>query len=370
VATTAVTGAAGLVAGLVKPTGLVTALQPLAGEPLPRLENLVFGGHDLTDVSLLKRAGLLVDEGVIPPSLPEAVAESLEEADANVRPGFLTEVPAERPMDVIRRVQEDLRAFRSDNDLTRVVVINVSSTEPFARPHQAHTDLGALQEALDGGQAVLSTSSLYAYAAIDAGCSFVDFTPSVGARLPALEDLARTRRVPPAGRDGKTGETLVKSALAPMFASRALRVRAWTGTNILGGGDGAALAEPDRLRSKLESKERCLEEILGYEVESPVRIDYVHELGEWKTAWDYISFEGFLGVRMRMNFIWEGCDSALAAPLVLDLARLVAYAHARGQHGALAPLAFFFKDPIGTNEHRLDRQFAALCDWVMSPGEE
>lgn len=101
-----------------------------------------------------------------------------------------------------------------------------------------------------------------------------------------------------------------------------------------------------------------------------MRIDYVHELGEWKTAWDYISFEGFLGTRMRMNFIWEGCDSALAAPLVLDLARLAAYAHARGQHGALVPLAFFFKDPIGTNEHRLDRQFAALCDWVMSPGEE
>jgi uncharacterized membrane protein YeaQ/YmgE (transglycosylase-associated protein family) len=94
VATTAVTGAAGLVAGLVKPTGLVTSLEPLAGEPLPRLENLVFGGHELTDVPLLKRAGLLVDEGVIPPSLPEAVAESLEEADANVRPGVLTKVPA------------------------------------------------------------------------------------------------------------------------------------------------------------------------------------------------------------------------------------------------------------------------------------
>ncbi len=108
-----------------------------------------------------------------------------------------------------------------------------------------------------------------------------------------------------------------------------------------------------------------MEDVLGYGVESPVRIDYVRDLGEWKTAWDRISFEGFLGTRMNMHFIWEGCDSALAAPLVLDLARLTSYAHAHGQKGALVPLAFFFKDPAGTREHNLDRQLAELGAWVM-----
>ena len=364
VATTAITGAAGFAAGLIGPTGLVTALEPLVRAPLPRFEDLIFGGHELTDAPLLKRAELLVDEGVIPPSLPAAVAKSLDEANANIRPGISMEVPPKRPMEAIHRVQEDLRNFRSAHGLARVVVINVSSTEPPIQPHPAHSDLGALREALEQEHMVLSSSSLYAYAAMDSGCPFVDFTPSPGARLPALQALAREHAVPHAGRDGKTGETLVKSALAPMFASRALRVRSWTGMNVLGGGDGAALAEPERARSKLESKGLGLEAMLGYDVESPVRIDYVRDRGEWKTAWDRISFEGFLGTRMQMHFIWEGCDSALAAPLVLDLARLTAYAHTRGQKGALVPLAFFFKDPLGTTEHRLDRQFAMLCEWL------
>ena len=363
-ATTAISGAAALAAGLVKPTGLVTALEPLAHAPLPRFEDLVFGGHELTETSLIKRAELLAGEHVLPPTLPEAVAESLRETDANIRPGVSMEVPSKSPMDTIHRIQEDLHSFRSDHALSSVVVVNVFSTEPPADPHPTHSDLSSLREALERGHTVLPVSSLYAYAAIDAGCSFVDFTPSTGARLPAMEDLAQERGVPHAGRDGKTGETLVKSTLAPMFAARALLVRSWTGMNMLGGGDGAALTDPDRAKSKLESKGRGLEAILGYDVESPVRIDYVRDLGEWKTAWDRISFEGFLGAQMRMHFIWEGCDSALAAPLVLDLARLGSYAHVCGQKGALAPLAFFFKDPIGTEEHRLDRQFAILCDWV------
>ena len=365
-ATTAIVGAAGLAAGHLAPTGLVTSLEPLARAPLTRFENLVFGGHEVTEIPLLKRARILVEEGVIPPSLPEAVAGSLEAADANVRPGISAEEMAKRPMDAARRVREDLRAFRLENDLDRVVVVDVSSTEPQAPPHPAHSDLGALREVLENGEAVLPASSLYAYAAFDAGCSFVEFTPSTGARLPALDELARGRGVPYAGSDGKTGETLVKSVLAPMFADRALKVRSWTGTNLLGGGDGAALSEPDRVRSKLESKEAGLEKMLGYEVESPVMIEYVRDMGEWKTAWDHVSFEGFMGARMRMQFVWEGCDSALAAPLVLDLARLTAYAHAGGHSGALSPLAFFFKDPVGTDEHRLDRQVAMLRDWIAA----
>lgn len=363
-ATTAIVGSAGLAAGLTGSTGLVTALEPMSSKPLPRFEDLVFGGHDVHEIPLFKRAKMLTEEGVMPYSLLEQVKEELDKADTEIRPGVPAEASQEPPAEAIRRLQKDLKDFREAYELETVVVINVSSTEPPLHPHPAHADLEALWEALEDGDEVLPASSLYAFAALEAGCAFVDFTPSVGARLPALDELARERCVPYAGRDGKTGETLLKSALAPMFASRALRVRSWTGMNMLGGGDGAALAEPDRVQSKLGSKGIGLAAMLGYEVESPVHIGYVEELGEWKSAWDRISFEGFMGTRMQMQFTWEGCDSALAAPLVLDLARLTAYAHGKGQSGALGPLAFFFKDPVGTDEHGLERQFRALCAWI------
>ena len=201
-------------------------------------------------------------------------------------------------------------------------------------------------DALDRGLGVLPPSALYALAAIEVGAAFVDFTPSVGARLPAIEALAEAHEVPVAGSDGKTGETFMKSVLAPALGARNLKVRSWAGFNILGGGDGAALADPDRVQSKLDSKGKLLEDILGYPVEAPIRIEDVRDMGEWKTAWDHIVFEGFLGVRMKLQFTWEGCDSTLAAPLLLDLIRLMALALEREERGPLAELAFFFKDPV------------------------
>jgi myo-inositol-1-phosphate synthase len=171
------------------------------------------------------------------------------------------------------------------------------------------------------------------------------------------------------GNDGKTGETLVKAALAPMFAARALRVRSWAGTNLLGGGDGANLADPDVAASKLASKSLVLSTVLGQSVVEPLHIDYVPDLGDWKTAWDHVSFEGFLGVRMSLQFTWQGCDSALAAPLVLDLARLLARAHEIGTVGPVGAFGFFFKDPVGTQEHRLEAQYDALRDWAARAGQ-
>jgi myo-inositol-1-phosphate synthase len=366
VATTTIAGAAALKDGLVQPTGLVTELPPFTSAALPGVEDLVFGGHDLAETPLSDRAQALAQAGVIPQWLPQAVAGALAEAEADLRPGISLDELGGAPLPLVRGIQGDLDAFRERHGLARVVVVNVSSTEAFAAPDLAHESLPALEGALGGGQPVLTATGLYAYAALDAGCPYVDFTPSLGTHVPALFDLARARGVPFAGNDGKTGETLLKTALAPVFVSRALRVRSWTATNILGGGDGAALADPTRGRAKLDSKRRSLEAILGDGVELPVSIEYVADMGEWKTAWDHVSFEGFLGTRMRMQFIWEGCDSALAAPLVLDLARLAALAHAAGASGPLAPLAFFFTDPWGTAEHRLEQQFELLCDWAAS----
>jgi myo-inositol-1-phosphate synthase len=189
----------------------------------------------------------------------------------------------------------------------------------------------------------------------------VDFTPSTGARLPALAELARRAGVPYAGHDGKTGETLVKSVLAPMFAMRNLTVRTWSGLNLLGGGDGANLAEPAANAAKSASKQRVLGETLGYVPQGNTRIEYVDDIGDFKTAWDLVTFSGFLGTAMRMEFSWHGCDSALAAPLLLDLARLTAAAHRVGRTGPLTELAFFFKDPLGEVPHALAEQWGTLC---------
>jgi myo-inositol-1-phosphate synthase len=363
VATTSIAGATAVRAGLAEPIGLVCETPALAGAGLAALGDLVFGGHDVVDTPLFKRAEQLVQSGVLPTALPSAVADDLRAVEAEIRCGVHRDDRAPQAQ-IAQRLAADVVSFRERHELDRVVVINVSSTEPPVTPRPEHGDLAELQAAMRTPARVLPPSSLYAYAALSAGCPFVDFTPSTGARLPALDELARATGLPYAGNDGKTGETLVKSVLAPMFAARALRVLSWSGTNLLGGGDGATLADPDAAASKTASKGRSLGETLGYDVDGQTHIDYVPDLGDWKTAWDHVSFAGFLGVRMSLQFTWQGCDSALAAPLVLDLARLVARAHRAGEVGPLGALAFFFKDPVGSSEHRLAAQYDQLCAWA------
>ncbi|NYI03854.1 myo-inositol-1-phosphate synthase [Allostreptomyces psammosilenae] len=358
---TAVAGAAAVRSGLAPTTGLVAEHPDLRHAGLAPLDALVFGGHDVTSTPLRKRAEQLAAGGVLPGGLPELVAADLDAAEREVRPG-VGPAPAvgEAPADAVRRLAADLEGFRGRLGLERVVVVNVSSTEPPLPPRPEHATWAELGAALERGEEALPPSALYACAAFQAGCSFVDFTPSTGARLPALEELAATRGVPWAGSDGKTGETLLKSVLGPMFATRRLAVRAWSGTNLLGGGDGATLADPANAAGKLASKQRVLAGTLGEPVDGEVHIDHVAALGEWKTAWDHVLFEGFLGVGMTLQFTWQGCDSALAAPLVLDLARFTARAHEVGMTGPLGELGFFFKDPVGDGGHGLHEQYLAL----------
>lgn len=360
VAVTSIVGAAALRTGLAEATGCVTELPQLRGAALPGFADLVFGGHDVVDTPLAKKAEALAAAGVLPARLVAALADELAAVQPELRP-----VPAAATQaETAALIADDITAFRRRHGLERVVVVNVSSTEPIPSPHPAHADLDALEPALATAETVLPPSALYAYAAFTAGCSYVDFTPSTGARLPALDALARRQAVPYAGHDGKTGETLVKSVLAPMFAMRHLHVRTWSGTNLLGGGDGANLADPDANAAKAASKQRVLAETLGYEPQGNTRIEYVDDIGDFKTAWDLITFTGFLGTAMRMEFTWHGCDSALAAPLVLDLARLTAAAHRAGRAGPLTELAYFFKDPLGTVPHALAEQWAALVAFV------
>ncbi|MTE17844.1 myo-inositol-1-phosphate synthase [Streptomyces sp. TRM43335] len=344
VGTTVTAGWAAVTAGLHPPTGMVTETAPFAGCGLPPLADLVIGGHDTSGCPLPKRAEALVTGGVLPHGLPAAVHAELAAVDAAIRPGGPRPGEDRTDEEMIDSFAADLAAFTTDHGLDRTVVVNVATTEPVPAP----------------GDDRLPPSSLYAAAALRAGCPYVNFTPSAGLRHPALADAVAHRGLPHAGRDGKTGQTLLRSVLAPMFLHRALTVRAWSGTNLLGGGDGAALADPAAAAAKNAGKARVLADTLGSVPEGRVHIDDVPSLGDWKTAWDHIAFEGFLGSRMVLQTIWQGCDSALAAPLVLDLARLVAAAHATGISGPLPELGFFFKDPDPGAPSDLAEQWRAL----------
>ncbi|MEU1074202.1 MULTISPECIES: inositol-3-phosphate synthase [unclassified Streptomyces] len=343
VATTAVAGCAAVAAGLQPATGLVTESPDFAGAGLPELSSFVFGGHDVASSPLPKRAEELAAGGVLPHTLPAAVRAELAAADEEIRMGGPLPGDTRDDEELIAAFAADLTDFARRTGVARTVVVNVSSTEPAPAE----------------GDPRLPASSLYAAAALRAGCAYVNFTPSTGLRHPALESAAEAAGVPYAGRDGKTGQTLLRAVLAPMFRQRALAVRAWSGSNLLGGGDGASLADPAAAAAKNAGKNRVLEDNLGTLPEGEVHIDDVPALGDWKTAWDHIAFEGFLGSRMVLQTIWQGCDSALAAPLVLDLARLTARAHEAGLTGPRPELGFYFKDPDGGSS-ALAEQYGAL----------
>ncbi|KAE8762437.1 inositol-3-phosphate synthase [Georgenia thermotolerans] len=366
VATTATLGALAARKGLAPRTGLVSELPEVAAAGLPGVESLVFAGHDVATEPLPERALTLARGGVVPLDLARSLADELAEVDGRIRSGARADGEPQR--DVAARLSADLEGFRTEHGLDRVVVVDVSSTEPPVEPSPALEHLAELERALDAGGSPLPPSSLYAYAAFRAGCPLAEFTPSTGPHLGALAELAKEQGLPWAGRDGKTGETLLKSVLAPMFATRALTVRSWASYNLLGGGDGNTLADPHAAASKTATKAMGLQAMLGHPVDGPLHIDYVEDLGDWKTAWDHISFEGFLGTRMSMQFTWQGCDSALAAPLVLDLARLLARAHEAGEAGAMGALGFFFKEPLGSYEHGLAAQWRALTQWCEHLG--
>jgi myo-inositol-1-phosphate synthase len=372
-------GLAALARGLTPPTGVVTALPRFAAHDFDGAAAFVVGGHDIRQSSLARAAAELhARSNVFEGRLLAECGPQLEHWSKNVLPGVvyrpsaiiaaLADRPdvrnATSPRAAIEQVQSDLRQFRAEHSLDQLVVINMASTEPPFELEAEHQTPKALDAALDRG--ILPTSALYAFAAIDAGFPYVNVTPSLGASFPAAEALAVQRGVPLAGQDLKTGETLLKSVIAPMFAKRNLRVLSWVGHNILGNRDGLVLNDPHNKASKVRSKDALLAELLGYRPQSHVSIEYIESLDDWKTAWDHVHFEGFLGTKMTLQFTWQGCDSVLAAPLVIDLARLVLLAQRRGEGGTVTALAPFFKSPVGVAEHDFARQFE-LLDAYLQP---
>ncbi len=376
VATTAVAGVEQLKLGTVGVAGL-----PLAHRTdLVPYDTLVFGGWDLNADDLAKAAHV---HRVIEPAQIEAVAGPLERIEpwpAVADPAYCRNatganvVPVGPLRERIARIRDDLGRFRREQRLDTVVVVNLASTEAWPDLTSAIlADLDTFEKGLDLDDPVITPGMLYTYAALVEGCPVVNFTPSLGPDVPALLDLAERENVPVAGKDGKTGQTLIKTVLAPAFRSRALTVDGWYSTNILGNRDGQILDDPSSLASKLDTKGSVLDAILGYEVDDHiVRIDYYRPRGDAKEAWDNIDLVGFLGQRMQLKVDFLCRDSILAAPLVLELVRLVAEAQRRGEGGAQEQLGYFFKAPITRDgrvpEHALHVQERVLLDWLDARG--
>lgn len=381
VASAALTGLIALAKGLRPPTGLVTALAQFARLKLADWGSFVVGGHEIRDVRLIDEVLRLVHESrALDRDLVEQCRGELEAIDERIKPGTIVNVGPtieafagrgvprrESPHAAVERIQADLQEFVAAERLSHLIVVNVASTEPAVDPESLPATWKELEKLLARPRKrLLPASSLYAIAALDSGFSYVNFTPSLGSQPAAIDELARLRGARHMGCDGKTGETLLKSVLAPMFARRNLQVLSWVGHNIFGNMDGKVLDDPVNKQTKVASKSRLLNEILGYAPQALVSIEYIESLGDWKTAWDHIHFNGFLDTRMTMQFIWQGCDSLLAAPLVLDLIRFTELAQRRGETGRLAFLASFFKSPYGVTEQRFDRQYQMLEDWAAA----
>lgn len=385
VGTTTAVGLAALAKSLTSTTGLVTELPAFLGADFDAPATFTVGGHDIRQTTFAAAARELHERSnVFSAPLLAAIESTLDTWSKNVRPGVIYHAnaaiaamadrkdvrAAASPAAAIEQIQSDLRAFQREHRLDQLVVVNVASTEPPFELAEIHHSLAKLKAALAKDAAELPTSSLYAYAAIDAEYPYVNLTPSRGATMPALEELAIEEGVPTCGQDAKTGETLMKSVLAPLFARRNLRVLSWVGHNILGNRDGQVLTDPQNKASKVKSKDALVAELLGYKPQTIVSIEYVPSLDDWKTAWDHIHYEGFLGTKMTLQFTWQGCDSILAAPLVIDLARLALRAQRRGEAGNLPALACFFKSPIGATDHDFGRQFEMLETYLATDQHE
>lgn len=375
VATTVLHGLEALRAGA-PPVGLVTASPGFSELPWEPIGGFGVRGWDVAG-NLHHSAEELGRTRVIPEDLVELCADLRERVELRLAPGIgdaedeklLDPACRERlllsPRAAVEALRGDIRAWKKEEGYARAVVIYLASAERGRTLPPGWEDEQADPHALlESAPRDLSRSLLYGMAALAEGLPFINFTPAPGPAVPAFAGLARRERIPVLGNDGKTGETLVKTVLAPLFRDRALNVLAWEGYNMLGNRDGAALSDPQRRAAKIANKDRVLPSILGNtRAHTHVGIDFVPSLHDWKTAWDFIHFEGFLGARMSLQFTWHGSDSALAAPLLLDLTRIALRAQDRGEGGPVRAAAPFFKNPVGVDEHDFHRQMQMFRAW-------
>ena len=379
IASTLIVGAEALKKGQISSSGMTTEIPPTSNLDLIELDELVIGGLDILEGSLIEsaravgqRSGTFSSElvNLITPELSaidqDIVCEPLAAWQASIQPEKSLNIAS-----FINQIRKYLHDFSEKHQLDHTVVVNLSSSENLPDDSANHDTLEGIEQLItDNRQDLLTPSICYTYAAFQEGCSYINFTPNPGIDLKGLQQLGQQKNLPFYGNDGKTGETLVKTALAPMFLYRNLKILSWEGVNMLGNGDGKTLNNPDNKVAKLRNKANVLDSILGYSPHAGVDINYVPSLGDWKTAWDLIHFQGFLDVKMSMQFTWQGCDSILAAPLVLDMIRLTEFAKRHGESGAMKHLAAFFKNPMDCDEMALHPQFQWLIDYTAAHMEK
>jgi myo-inositol-1-phosphate synthase len=381
VATTAVAGIEMIRRGANSFDGL-----PLGGHDVPGLtdyRDLVFAGWDMNPDHLAHAARNheVLDTAQIA-DVDEALS-AIKPWPAVVNSDFCKNITGSNVKPVaghraaIAAIAADLTRFR-DSGVENVVMINLASTEAGHPDTAPLESAAAFERALDENHPAIGPGMLYAYAAIQENVAYGNFTPSHGADVPALVELATKRNVPVAGRDGKTGQTMMKTVIAPALRSRALHVDGCFSTNILGNRDGLALDNPDSLASKLATKKSVLDSILGYKVEDHIiDIRYYRPRGDDKDAWDNIDVSGFLGRKMQIKINFLCKDSILAAPLVIEIARVLDLAQKRGEGGVQEQLGVFFKAPMSAAgrpadhepEHALDRQQQHLLEWLSDRPE-
>lgn len=373
VSTTVMAGVALMRRGLVPTRGMWTETKAAHGLELAPLDQLVFGGWDLREDNAYEAA---VSHQVVSQQLLNYVKDELSAFkpwQATASKKFLHSMAGQNILQLgsvraeIAKIKSDVEEFKAKHNLKDVVMVNLTSTEKYCEVSDVHLSLEAFEKGLDSNDERISPAMKYLYAALDSGTPYVNFTPSLS-NVPALLEMSIQKKVPIAGEDGKTGQTLLKTALAPVFALRDLHVEGWYSANILGNNDGLVLNDPESNKTKVESKKSVLDGILGYPVENhQVHIHYYKPRGDAKESWDNIDVSGFLGERMqvKVNFLCK--DSILAAPLILDLARLIDLAKRRGQFGIQEQLSLFFKAPyheMGQEpEHNLFKQADMLTQW-------
>ncbi len=328
--------------------------------PLADLKDVVFGGWDIFEDSVYEAA---VKAKVLEPALVSALKEPLDAIrpyKAVFDPSFVTLIngpnvkTGKNKKDLVDQLRADIRDFKQKNNLDRVVIIWCASTERYTEPSECHRTIQDFEKGLEKSDPNISPSQMYAFAALQERVPYANGSPNRSVELPFLQQLAKEMRTPIAGSDFKTGQTLMKTIIAPGLKSRLLGLNGWYSTNILGNRDGEVLADPGSFKSKEVSKLSVLEQILEPEtyptlykdVHHLVSINYYPPRGDNKEGWDNIDIFGWLGypMQIKVNFLCR--DSILAAPIVLDLALFLDLAARSSFSGIQEWLSFYFKSPI------------------------
>ena len=332
--------------------------------PIAQLEDLVFGVWDIFNDDCYEAARTA---GVLEPALLEQLRPELESirpwpavfdqqyvkrlSGPNVKTGA-------NKRELADQVIADIREFKSANQLDRLVMVWCGSTEVFMTQASVHQSLAAFEDGLERSDRAIPSSMIYAYAAIKEGVPYANAAPNLSADIPALTELAGQTGSPLAGKDLKTGQTLIKTIVAPGLKARLLGIAGWYSTNILGNRDGEVLDDPESFKTKEESKKSVLDYILQPDLyptlygdlHHVVRINYYPPRGDNKEGWDNIDLVGWLGYPMQLKINFLCRDSILAAPIVLDLVLFLDLAQRAGMSGVQEWLSFYFKSPIHAPE--------------------